>query len=369
MKENTFKNVLLLLIITTTTITQSQNNNVNEEINLFENVTMSGDWFLANSNTKNGDEDWENKFIVKRSYFTLKKDINDIFSVRYTQDIAIDKEGEDSGNVETRMKYLYLKIEPKWKGKITGAYFEVGMVHRPWISYEQEVNPYRVQGNMAVERNNLYNSAGFGILFGGNIGPEMDKDYLENVNGTMKGKYASFAIGIYNGGGYAAFEENTNKVFEGILNFRPFANTIPQIQINHAFNIGKGNTEFSPTFNQFLFHGGYVGKYFDLTGQYHFGQGDFEGNYVQTSNPSKSLKNDGFSIFSEYIFKNSPFAVFARYDNFEVKEDKSNDTEREIMGVKYVLYNGISLVLSGERVSYETKKEDLTVDLNMQISF
>ena len=36
---------------------------------------MSGDWFLAHNNTKNGDEDWENKFIVNRGYFTLKKEI------------------------------------------------------------------------------------------------------------------------------------------------------------------------------------------------------------------------------------------------------------------------------------------------------
>ena len=363
----TLKNALLLLTITFTITLKSQTNS--NATAIFNGVTMSGDWFLANSNTKTEGEDWENKFIVKRSYFTLKKDINSVFSVRYTQDIAIDKEGEDSGNVETRMKYLYLKIKPKWNGKITSPYIEVGMVHRPWITYEQTVNHYRVQGNMAVERNGLYNSAGFGILFGGNIGPKMDAEYLKNVNNTMNGKYASFAIGLYNGGGYAAFEENTNKVVEGIITVRPFPNSIPQIQISHAFNIGKGNTADAPTFNQYLFYGGYIGKYFDLTGQYHFGEGDFEGDYVMSENPSKSLKNHGFSFFSEYIFKNTPFSVFARYDYFKIPDDESSNTKREIGGIKYNLYNGINLVLAGEKVIYETKNNEYTVDLNLQVSF
>ena len=338
--------------------------------NLFDGVVMSGDWFLANSNTKSGDANWENKFIVKRSYFTLKKEINAVFSVRYTQDITLDKEGADAGNIETRMKYLYLKIKPEWSGSITGSFFEVGMVHRPWLTYEQKTNIYRVQGNMHIERNKLYNSAGFGVLFGGNIGPKMEKDYLKNVNGSMKGKYASFALGVYNGGGYSSFEENSNKVIEGILNFRPFANTIPQIQISNAFNIGKGNIVEAPDFHQMLFHGGYFGKFFNISGQYHFGKGDYKGKYIDELDPKKSLKNNGFSIFSEVKFKNSPVALFLRYDKFEIPDLVEKNTERQIGGVKYTLYKGLSLVLTGEKSTYKiSPEEDLIIDLNMQISF
>lgn len=361
---------LFFILLITTSITFSQENTKKDEITtlskIFKGFSMSGDWFIANQSKKVGNGNWKNAFIVKRSYFTLKKEINDIFSVRYTQDITLDKEGDDRGNVETRMKYLYLKIKPKWTGKITGSFFEIGMVHRPWITYEQKINPYRVQGNMHVERNKLYNSAGFGILFGGNIGAKMDKKYLKEVNGSMKGKYASFQIGIYNGGGYAKFEENDNKVIEGLLQFRPFANSVPQIQISHAFNIGKGNTSASPDFKQFLFHGGYMGKAFNAGAQYHFGVGDFQGAMVDAN--GKALKNNGFSLFSEYKFNNSPWAVFARFDKFTLKDDGKREIERTIGGIKYKLYKGISLILTGEADKTHTKDIYL-VDLNMQISF
>ncbi len=340
------------------------------EKNILEGVTMSGDWFIANSNTKSGNDSWENEFKIKRSYFTLKKEFNDVFYVRYTQDIAIDKEGSDAGNVETRMKYLYLKIKPKWNTKfVTGNFFEIGMIHRPWITYEQEVNVYRVQGNMPGERNGLYNSAGFGVLFGGNIGPKMDKDYLNDINESMPGKYASFAIGIYNGGGYASFEENSNKVFEGTLHFRPFANSIPQIQLTHGFNYGKGNTIEAPEFTQNLLHLGYMGKYLILTGQYQFGKGDFRGDFVDSLDASKSLSNEGYSFFVEYKIKNSPFAAFLRYDNFEVTDLENNNVKRQLAGFKYSFYQGFSLVLTGEKDTFNIREDETNIELNLQISF
>lgn len=359
---------LLLIFLVINTSLFSQDSKKSETIfnKIFKGFSMSGDWFIANQSKKVSDGNWSNAFIVKRSYFTLKKEINDVFSVRYTQDITLDKEGDDRGNVETRMKYLYLKIKPKWNGNITGSFFEIGMVHRPWITYEQKINPYRVQGNMHMERNRLYNSAGFGILFGGNIGPKMDKQYLKEVNGTMKGKFASFQIGVYNGGGYSKFEENDNKVIEGLLQFRPFANSIPQIQISHAFNIGKGNTVASPDFKQFLFHSGYMGKLFNLGAQYHFGKGDFQGAIVDAN--ENALKNNGFSFFSEYKFDKTPWTVFVRYDSFEVEKSENRDVKRAIGGIKYNLYKGISLVLTGE-VDTQHTKENYLVDLNMQISF
>lgn len=337
----------------------------------FAGVQMSGDWFIANSNSKKEGESWENAFKVKRSYFTLKKEINKVFSVRYTQDITLDKEGDDRGNVETRMKYLYLKIKPNWKGLITGSFFEVGMVHRPWITYEQKVNPYRVQGNMAIERNGLYNSAGFGILFGGNIGAKMDKKYLKEVSSSMKGKWMSFAIGLYNGGGYSKFEENQNKVVEGILHFRPLANTIPQLQLTHTFNIGKGNTDENPDFQQFLFHLAYVGKHINIGAQYHFGKGDYRGKIVDSNDAGKALKNDGYSVFGEYKFGKIPFSIFARYDYFNIKATKSKKI-REIAGVRYTMYKGIHLLLTAEnditkQIGVEVK--DVLVDLSLQISF
>ena len=66
-------------------------------------VKISGLWFLAYRG--NIPSEGNDAFVVKRGYLTFKKNFNETLSVRYTQDITIDKEGDDAGNVELRFKY------------------------------------------------------------------------------------------------------------------------------------------------------------------------------------------------------------------------------------------------------------------------
>lgn len=84
------------------------------------------------------------KFSLKRGYVTFKKQFNKTLSVRFTQDITLDKEGSDAGNVEMRLKYCYLKIKPQF-GFLKSSYLEVGLVHSPWIDYEQKIKIKRLR--------------------------------------------------------------------------------------------------------------------------------------------------------------------------------------------------------------------------------
>ncbi|MBU2947320.1 hypothetical protein [Zobellia uliginosa] len=346
-------------------------------INIADLVEMSGDWFIAYRDGIKQIQADENvpvinehtsSFVLKRSYFTLKKDLNAIFSVRYTMDLTIDTEGDDAGNVETRLKYLYLMTKPKLNSKVlTGTAIEVGMVHRPWLDYEQKMNTYRVQDNMFIERNRIFNSADFGLTVTGNIGPKMDEEFLKSVNGVMKGKYASYSLGIYNGGGYSGIENNNNKVIAGRLTLRPFANTLPQLQISGYFNRGKGNSEFSPDFNQVLGFLAYTEKQFKITAQLHDGVGDFRARYVDPVDPSRALDNHGYSFFGEYKFGNSPFSLWGRFDEFKVEEIEER-TQRVIGGLTYRANKMIRLILNTEHTTVDDNTED-TYELNLEISF
>ncbi len=311
-----------------------------------------------------------NSAILKRGYVTLKKDLNDVFSVRYTQDITVDKEGSDAGNVETKLKYLYLKVTPHINSKVfTGSWLEVGMVHKPWLDYEQKINTYRLQGNMAVLRNKLIISSDFGVTFGGNIGPKMDAKFLKEVNGAMKGKYFSYALGIHNGGGYSAKEQNTNKVFSGLFSFRPFANSIPQLQLSTSFNLGKGNTEYNPSYKQFVWFGAWTGRNLTFTAQYHKGEGDFKGNYVRKDNDGQSLKNKGYSFFGEYQFGTSPWAIWGRHDYFSLRREKEDEiTRRYIAGITYRVNRNIRLVLDTEQTELQRGRDNV-YELNLEIIF
>ncbi len=350
-------------------------------INIHNIVKMSGNWFIAYRDgirqihaddvIENHDLlKEENKFVLKRSYFTLKKNLNKIFSVRYTMDLTIDKEGSDAGNVETRLKYLYVKTKPNIPVKaLTGTWIEAGMVHRPWLDYEQKINTYRVQDNMFIERNKIFNSADLGVTVGGNIGPKMDKKFLKEVNGSMQGKWLSYVLGVYNGGGYSGSENNNNKVFAIRLSARPLANILPELQVSGYMNTGKGNSEYSPNFNQFLGFIAYTGKQVSLTAQYHFGEGDFRAKYVDKNNPSKALKNSGYSFFGEYRIKKTPFALWGRYDYFTVDEHPSvNTTRRVIGGLTYIINKNLRLVLNAEH-NEKNDEENQIYELNMEVSF
>ena len=358
---------------------QSQSSEGNEiEIpTIFTGVEMSGNWFISYrdfhettpaTGTAPQIKEHTNAFVLKRSYFTLKKRINETFSVRYTQDLTIDREGSDEGNVETRLKYLYVKAEPEFESNIiTGFWGEVGMVHTPWLDYEQAINTYRVQDNMAIERARIISSADFGVVFGGNIGPEMDKEFLDNVNDAMTGKYMSFMLGIYNGGGYSAVERNLNKVFSGRISIRPLPELLPEIQLASLIKLGKGNTVEEPDFKQFLGFVAYTGKNITVTTQYHSGRGDFKGDIVDPTDPSRSLENSGYSFFSEVKIPNTNFAVWGRYDYFDVKE-VDRDANRYIGGITYKINSNLRLVLNSESADINNITSNV-YELNLEIKF
>ena len=373
--------LVCLLSFTDLTMAQSQKNGIDTDekgITIADFLQMSGNWFIAYrdgiSQTQADDEigitnDHQSAFVLKRSYFTLKKDLNKTYSVRYTMDLTVDRDGPDAGNIETRLKYLYVKAKPNFNSDVfTGNWVEVGMVHTPWLDFEQKINTYRVQDNMFIERNRIFNSADFGITYGGNIGPAMDKKFLKEVNGAMPGKYVSYVVGLFNGGGYSGEENNNNKVLSGRLSVRPFTNKLPELHISGYFNVGRGNSEYNPKFNQLLGFIAYTGKQLTLTGQMHSGIGDFRGEYVDENDFSKAIENNGYSFFGEYKIKKSPLALWARYDSFHLETLDDANTKRFIGGLSYTVNKYLRLVLNAEH-NNKTSNENNIYELNLEVSF
>jgi len=298
---------------------------------ILKNTNISGQWFLNNSYDDNKKID---RFTLKRGYFTIKSELSDMFSVRYTQDITLDNEGEDAGNVEMRLKYLYLKMKLNHIKLLEDTYFEIGLVHRPWLDYEEHINRYRVQGTMFIERYHLVNSADFGITYVGLLGGKLDEDYQKNVSNSYPGRYGSFAIGVYNGGGYHAIEFNNNKTVEGRLSLRPIPRWHPGLQISYSFIYGMANTESNKAiFNSNLLMLSSESRYHVATAQAYFGKGDFHGEYSDEN--GVSLENVGYSLFGELKIPSTSLALFGRYDEFKSKDTDIFDQNTAIAGIAY----------------------------------
>lgn len=292
---------------------------------------ISGQWFLAyNYNFI----DNFNDFSLKRGYFTVKTELNPNISVRYTQDITLDKEGSDAGNVENRIKYLYVKFCTPKKSVIRNNSLEVGLVHRPWLDFEESINDYRVQGPMFSEKYNILTSSDFGITFTGYLGGELSEKLKDKVGAKYSGKYGSYSFGLYNGGGYHAIEHNQNKIFESRLSLRPSPRILPGVQITYVWSIGKANTEANNLdYNVHLFYLSSQGRFYNFSVQYFFGKGNFIGEYYDDFD--NSLKHEGISFFSEIFIPKTDFSIFSRYDYFGLQESNYQKKQGFASGVSY----------------------------------
>ncbi|MCK4753901.1 MAG: hypothetical protein KAS58_01630 [Calditrichia bacterium] len=312
-----------------------------------QSVSIGGQWFLAYLDGTLDDER-VNLFTVTRGYINIKAKLNESLSGRITPDVSIDQEGDGAGDLELRLKYAYLKWSLPNILFFTKPYFELGLVHRPWLNYEENVIGYRVEGTMFLPRNGIVNSADFGVTFVALLGGEMSKEYQKSVSKSYPGRYGSIVIGVYNGGGYHAFERNTNKPIEGRITLRPFPDFIPGLQVSYTGAYGKGNTIKAPDWSLNMGYVSWETRRFILTGSYYKGIGDFRGRAIDSL--GNSLDQDGYSAYGELKFPQLNLGIIARFDYFERHEfDEVINNRRYIAGISYRFYKNSKFLITFDR--------------------
>lgn len=293
----------------------------------------------------------KNKFEMKRGYVNIIKSFDKQLSLRVTPDITLDKEGEDTGSLQFRLKYAYLQYKFADMGFISKPFIQAGVVPRTFFGFQMKINPYRIQGNMFLDRYKVNGTTDYGITAGGLLGGLIDKDYQSKVNKNYPGKYGSFAVGIYNGGGYNKIENNENKVIEGRLTIRLLPALLPGFQLTYFGTLGKGNTADEPDWTVNTAYVSYEAERFVLTGTYYTGTGSRNGKVVNAE--GESLEQEGISFFGKLELVKSKFNIFGRYDDFKTKDVEDIKRKGIIAGAAYTLRKGINLVLD-----YDASKED-----------
>ncbi len=324
-------------------------------------------WYISYQNGENGKglgEDY-NRFTIKRGYINIKKEFTPWFSARITPDVnQMTDDGNFDGSYTVRLKYLYGQFNIPDFAFFTKPYIEFGIVHMPWLDFEEHVNFYRCQDTMFLERNSTFNSADVGVMFVSQLGGLMDEDYQHKVNHYYPGRYGSMSLAVMNGGGYHASEKNENKVVEGRLTIRPLPDIIPGLQFSYLGVTGKGNTDEEPNWTVNLPFVSYEHEYVTLTGQYYWGTGNQKGE--------DENDKDGYSFFAE-IKANKKFSLIGRYDYFDPNSDAKNDeNERYIAGIVYHFYKQHKnmIVLDYDHVKYKdsTKEDDTRIQLTLQVA-
>jgi polyhydroxyalkanoate synthesis regulator phasin len=341
-------------------------------------IKIGGLWYLSygygSTARSTTGTDVYNRFDIKRGYLTVEKEFFPWFQARITSDVTTvnDPTSNLDGSVTLRIKYIYGKFIAPDLAFLTKPNLEFGMVHIPWLDYEEHTNYYRMQDTMFLERNGIFNSSDIGLTFTSLLGGYMSEDYQKNVNGVYPGRYGSIQAGVYNGGGYHASEKNRNKVLEGRITLRPLPDIIPGLQFSYFGETGKGNTAAEPDWITNLAFGSFESEPVVVTGQYYWGTGQ--------QNGANEFKKNGYSFFTELKLYNmikdpiNRFSVIGRFDHFDPDTHASdNSNNRYIAGVGYYLdkpHKNMILV-DYDTVNYEQpgKSNDRRVQLTLQVEF
>lgn len=314
---------------------------------LIHDLGFSGQFFFTYERTFDNDNtNVDNEFLLKRGYITFRNNISDNVSIRFTQDVSVDREGDGMGNIELRLKYALVSVDFNDAGIFKNQNVEFGVVNRPWIDFEQDINDYRGQSPMFLDNNKYLSSADYGITYSARLGEELPEE-SQAGHGSAPGRYGSLSFGVYNGGGYSALEFNNNKMLEGRLSLRWFPDRIPGLQTTLFGTWGKGNLPESPDFRLAGSALSYESKYWNGVLQGFLGIGDGAGQQVTAT--LEGLPTQGWSVFQEIKPFSYPVSLTLRFDELINRNTDSWFFREAIGGVAYRFPNNSKVILNLDR--------------------
>ena len=304
-----------------------------------ERVDVSGLFYIAIEEGELLGEEL-GRFFLGRAYLTVETKVLPFLSARMTLDANQDLAGDGRGDMELRIKYAFGKFHfPDWRA-FRKLNLEAGIVHMVWLDFEEHINLYRMRAPMFMERSGIFNSADFGATFAGSFGDNME-EYAKLVNSKYSARRGSFALGVYNGGGYHGVEVNSNKALEGRFTFRPLPESFAGLQISGLFIVGDGNIDDEgqepPDWETFNIFGSYEHRRGAFTAQYAWGEGNQRGNWTEPDDPYEATPFSGWALFGEWRF-GPHWRATGGYDRFERMEgSRDNSFNRIYAGVGYDL--------------------------------
>jgi hypothetical protein len=329
-----------------------------------ERIDLGGLFYFSYQDGEGGDEEFS-RWRVKRGHVDLRADLLPHLRARVTTDVKHDPDAD----LTLRIKYAYGEFHMARLGPIRHAWLEVGQVRLPWIFFEESIYRYRLQDGTFMDRLGLTSSADRGLTIGGLLGPELPESFREHVNPRQAGRWGSFAMGVYDGGGFTVDEENTNKVFQGRLTVRPLPTHLPGFQVSSLTVRGRGNTEATPTWALDTIMLSLETPRLVMTAKGMQRDGDPAGRAVDDR--GDSLHGEGWSLFAE-LKLGCEWSLIARQDAFDPDTRFPRDSwHRTIAGVARHLGSNNMLLLDWERREptdeSETKVERLQFTLQLTI--
>ena len=247
------------------------------------------------------EQDGYNAFDVTRGYLDLKAKLSERIRVRFTTDVRPTTDANLDQNLTARLEYAYLQA--MWTAN---RIFMFGMQETPWLTFEESINRYRVQGQMLSEREGLIpgpSDLGAGLIY---------KRPLFEVH-----------FGVYNGEGYGRAEIDKYKSVQGRGTVKVWSSGDLQAKLSGFYSYGWYAKD-RPR-NVGIVMASFEHPHVVATAQY----------LSATDNPFvvNDIERQGMSFFGEVRMGPTGWAGIGRVDMFNPDADRENDNEtRYIFG-------------------------------------
>jgi hypothetical protein len=242
------------------------------------------------------EQDGYNAFEVTRGYLDVTGRLSDRMKVRFTTNVRPTTDASLDSNLTARLEYAYL--EAAWTPDRT---FMFGMQPTPWLTFEESIDRYRVQGPMFAEREGLIpgpSDLGAGLVY----------------------KRSGFEVhgGVYNGEGYGRAELDKYKSVQGRGTVTVFSSGESRARVSGFYsygwyardrprNVGIGMVSYESP------HVVATAQYLSAT----------DNPYVVTD-----VERQGLSVFGEARMGKTGWAGLGRVDLFNPDASREGDNMR-----------------------------------------
>lgn len=274
-----------------------------------------------------------NTFDLTRAYLNVTGRFSGGVATRVTADIY--RQAGD-GSLRYRIKYAYVAYTPV-RSPLT---FKLGVIHTPWLDWEEALWDYRMQGTMALERGDQIAPRSY--VSSGDIGAGVDGKWgADKVNAQ---------VALVNGENYNGGPGDQRKDVMGRVSVRVLdtddSSRVGGLRLTGYAQIGKPTS--GGTRNRFLGMLSYRTRQLTLAAQYAATKD------TVTARPTPETDGSVISAYGVYRIPNSKVAVLGRVDVLDPNTSTGNNRQtRVIAGASYQLSPNLRLLADLDHVSYE----------------
>ncbi len=270
----------------------------------------------------------QNQFSVQRAYINALGKFSGGIQTRITVDVA---PSGAAGNQPIRLKYAYAAWTP---GKSVLTY-KLGLIHTPWMDWEETLWDYRMQGAVAVDRNGYMTSSDFGVGIDG-------KGKDDAVNGQFT---------FVNGEGYSGGTGDKRKDVQARASFRLLKtddnSRVGGLRVSGYVGVGKATG------------GGDRNRYLGMV-SYKSKMATLAAEYVSTKDTlapigaSPNATGQIISVFGVLKVRKSSVAIIGRVDFVDPNTDVATDKQtRYIGGISYQVSPNLRVLADIDHLNYE----------------